>query len=135
MIKWPITYTDYNGVEYTEDFYFNLNRAEVMEMQLNANGALEEYLQQMVDDHDGPKIAEFYRTLILKSYGKKSPDGRRFIKSAAISEEFQQTEAYVNLYMELLNDTEKIKKFTEGVMPKVEADQDKPSLENHMNVL
>lgn len=135
MIKWPITYTDYSGTEYTEDFYFNLNKAEVMELNLNANGAYSEYLQQIVNDHDGPKLAEVFRTLILKSYGKKSPDGKRFIKSDAISEEFQQTEAYVNLYMELLTDADKIKKFIEGIMPKPDNNQDKPSLENHMNAI
>lgn len=135
MIKWPITYTDYNGTEYTEDFYFNLNKAEVMEMNLSANGDYGEYLKRIVDDHDGAKLAEVFRNLILKAYGKKSPDGRRFIKSAAISEEFEQTEAYVNLYMELLGNAETIKKFVDGIMPKPDTDPDKPNIENHMSLV
>lgn len=131
MIKWPITYTDYNGETHTEDFYFNLNKAEVMEMNLNANGAYSEYLQRIVDQRDGAKLAEVYRDLILNSYGEKSPDGRRFVKSKALAESFSQTEAYAELYMQLATEDGAAIKFIEGVLPKVEEQppvQDKPQL-------
>lgn len=131
MIKWPITYTDYNGETHTEDFYFNLNKAEVMEMNLNANGAYSEYLQRIVDQRDGAKLAEVYRDLILNSYGEKSPDGRRFVKSKALAESFSQTEAYAELYMQLATEEGAAIKFIEGVLPKVEEQppvQDKPQL-------
>lgn len=134
MIKWPITYTDYNGEEQTEDFYFNLNKAEIMEMNLHANGAYGEYLQRIVEQRDGVKIADEFRRLILKSYGEKSPDGRRFVKSKEQSEAFEQTEAYVELYMQLATEENAATKFIEGVLPKVKSD-DKPSLEDHMKLV
>lgn len=131
MIKWPITYTDYNGETITEDFYFNLNKAEIIEMNLNANGAYTEYLQRIVDQRDGAKIAEEYRNLILRSYGEKSPDGKRFIKSKELTDAFLQTEAYSELYVQLATEEGAAAKFIEGVLPKVEAQppvQDKPAL-------
>jgi len=135
MIKWPITYTDYNGEQQTEDFYFNLNKAEVMEMQLEANGAYSDYLQRIVDQRDGKKIAQEYRRIILKSYGEKSPDGRRFIKSDELTSAFEQTEAYSELYMQLGTNSELAKKFLEGVFPKVEESDGSPNIENHMSLV
>lgn len=121
MIKWPIKYTDYNGEEREEDFYFNLSKAEVMEMNLEANGAYPEYLQRIVDTRDGEMLAKEFKRFILKSYGEKSPDGRRFVKSEALREAFSQTEAYSELYMQMLSDEAAIQKFITGVLPKVEA--------------
>lgn len=118
MIKWPITYTDYNGDERTEDFYFNLNKAEVMEMNLNANGALSEYYKRLVDLHDGKQIAEEYKKLILSAYGEKSLDGRRFVKSQKLRDEFEQTEAFAELYMQLATEEGAAARFIEGVLPK-----------------
>lgn len=120
MIKWPITYTDYNGETHTEDFYFNLNKAEVMEMNLQHNGTYKQYLERIVEQRDGAKMAEIFRNIILKSYGEKTADGKRFVKSKQLSEEFQQTEAYSELYMQLLTDETAAPKFIEGVMPKAE---------------
>lgn len=133
MIKWPIKYTDYDGNEQSEDFYFNLNKAEVMELNLNANGAYGEYLTRIVEQRDYAKIAAEFKKLILKAYGEKSPDGRRFIKSPTMSDEFQQTEAYSELYMQLATDEEAANKFITGILPKIEQDN-KPSLENHMSL-
>lgn len=135
MIKWPITYTDYNGETHTEDFYFNLNKAEIMEMNLDANGAYAEYLQRMVDQRDAHKLGEEYKRIILKSYGEKSADGRRFVKSKELSEAFEQSEAYVELYMELIADSDKMTKFIEGVFPKIETSDATPNMENHMNLV
>lgn len=118
MIKWPITYTDYNGEERTEDFYFNLNKAEVMEMDLNANGAYADYLKRIVDQRDGKALAEEFKRIITKSYGEKSDDGRRFVKSDELVDAFVQTEAYAELYIQLATDPEATKKFIEGVLPK-----------------
>lgn len=135
MIKWPITYTDYNGETRTEDFYFNLNKAEVMEMQLHHNGAYSEYLKRLVTEQDGKAMAEEYKFLILKSYGKKSDDGRKFVKSKEISEDFQQTEAFSELYMQLATEDEAITKFVNGVFPKLDANDSNPNPENHMTLV
>lgn len=134
MIKWPITYTDYNGETHTEDFYFNLNKAELMEMNFDANGAYADYLQRMVDQRDAIKLGAEYKRIILKSYGEKSADGRRFVKSKELVEAFEQSEAYSELYMELIGDPDKMTRFIEGVLPKVPSD-DKPALENHVSLV
>ena len=94
MLKKTITYHDYNGVEYTQDFYFNLSKAEIMEMELGTTGGLAEMIQKIVAAQDAPSIIKVFKDLILKSYGEKSADGKRFIKSDEISTAFSQTEAY-----------------------------------------
>lgn len=117
MLKKTINYKDYNGEERSEDCYFNLSRAEVTEMELTTEGGLSEMIQGITRDKNVPKIIEVFKMLILKSYGKKSPDGRRFIKSAELSEEFSQTEAYSELFMELATDASAAAAFVNGIMP------------------
>lgn len=134
MIKWPITYTDYNGETVTEDFYFNLNKAEVLEMDLEANGAYAAYLQRIVDQRDGKLLAKEFRKLITNSYGVKSDDGRRFIKSDELRESFVQTEAFSELYVQLASDADAQQKFIEGILPKVQNDGT-PDPEKHMTVI
>lgn len=128
MIKWPITYTDYDGNEHTEDFYFNLSKAEVMEMNLEANGAYGQYLERIVEMRDGKAVAEAFKDIILRSYGEKSPDGRRFIKSKEQTEAFLQTEAYSELYMQLATDEEASERFMRGVLPNIIKEGDTPVL-------
>lgn len=134
MIKWPITYTDYNGEKHTEDFYFNLNKAELMEMNLEAGGAYGEYLKRIVDQHDAKKIGQEFKRLITKAYGEKSPDGRRFVKSDELTDAFTQTEAYAELYVQLASDVELCEKFVQGVLPMVE-NSEAPHIENHMSLV
>lgn len=117
MLKKTITYTDYNSVERTEDFYFNLTKAEIMEMEMTTAGGMGEMIQRIVDAQDVPEIVKIFKQMILKAYGKKSPDGKRFIKSPELSEEFAQTEAYSQLFMELATDSDAAAKFVNGVIP------------------
>lgn len=117
MLKKTITYTDYNGAERTEDFYFNLTKAEIMEMQLSASGGLAEMLQKVVAAKDAPSIVKIFKDLILKAYGEKTPDGKRFIKSEEISMAFAQTEAYSQLFMELATDADAASAFVNGIIP------------------
>ena len=117
MIKKTVTYTDYNGVERTENFYFNLSKAEVMEMELSAEGGMAESIQKVVDAKDAPAIIRVFKDLVLKAYGVKSDDGRRFIKSEKISEEFSQNPAYSILYMELVTDDKLAADFVNGIIP------------------
>lgn len=117
MLKKTMTYTDYNGVERTEDFYFNLTKAEIMEMELSTSGGLAEYIQAIVNAKDAPAIIKVFKELVLKAYGQKSPDGRRFIKKAELTEEFEQTEAYSELFMTLATDADEASKFVNGIMP------------------
>lgn len=123
MLKKAITYTDYNGTERTESFYFNLNKAELMDMELGTVGGMRQLLQNILDKQDIPKIIEAFKTIIFKAYGEKSPDGRRFIKSPALSEAFSQTEAYSELYMSLISDAKAAAAFINGIMPSEIADK------------
>ena len=117
MLKKTITYIDYNGEERKEDFYFNLNKAEIMEMQMSTTGGLDEMIKRIVDAKDAPAIIKIFKDLILKAYGVKSADGKRFMKSDEISNEFAQTEAYSILFMELATDADAAAKFVNGIVP------------------
>lgn len=117
MLKKTITYTDYNGTERTEDFYFNLTKAEIMEMEMGTSGGMAEMIQRIVAAQDAPAIIKIFKELVLKAYGQKSPDGKRFIKNDDLKEEFAQTEAYSQLFMELATDSDAAAKFVNGIMP------------------
>lgn len=117
MLKKTITFTDYNGTQRTEDFWFNLTKAEVLEMELMTKGGLESYITKIVSTQDIPSLVKYFKKLILQSYGEKSDDGRRFIKSKELTEEFKQTEAYSNLFMELATDADAAAKFVNGIVP------------------
>ena len=117
MIKKTITYEDYNGNQRTEDFYFNLTKAEVVKMEMGIKGGLAEMIQRIVAAQDTPAIIEVFEDLILKSYGRKGPDGKRFEKSEELTKEFEQTEAYSQLFMELATDAEKAAEFVNGIVP------------------
>ena len=132
MIKKTITYKDYNQVDRTEDFYFNLSKAEVMEMEMSTSGGLAEMITRIVAAQDQPAIIKIFKDLILKAYGEKSPDGKRFIKSDELSTAFSQTEAYSQLFMELATDAEAASAFVNGIVPADMAKQDaKLSLVNN----
>ena len=117
MLKETITFVDYNGVERTEDFYFNLTNAEVTEMEMSTSGGLAEMINRVVAAQDAPAIIKIFKDLILKAYGIKSPDGTRFIKSDDISTEFSQTEAYSQLFMKLATDADAASRFVNGIVP------------------
>lgn len=120
MLKKTFTYTDYNGVERTEDHYFNLSKAELMEMELSTTGGLAEMINKIVAAQDAPSIVKMFKELVLKAYGQKSDDGRRFIKSKELSDSFAQTEAYSQLFMELATDADAAAAFVNGIVPAME---------------
>ena len=120
MLKKTITYTDYNDVERTEDFYVNLTKAELMEMEMGAVGGLSGMIEKIVSAKDAPAIIKVFKELVLKAYGEKSADGKRFIKSKEISDAFSQTEAYSQLFMELATDADAASKFVNGIAPNME---------------
>lgn len=117
MLKKTITYIDYNDNERKEDFYFNLTQAEVIEMEMSTSGGLVEMINRIVAAQDAPAIISVFKKLILKAYGEKSPDGKRFIKSEEISEAFSQTEAYSQLFTELATNAEAATEFVNGIIP------------------
>lgn len=117
MYKKSITYTDYDGNERTEDFYFNLSQAEVMEMELGTEGGMKNMLEKIVQEKDSKKIIAAFKDIILRSYGEKSPDGKRFMKSEEISNMFSHTEAYSVLFMELATNADAASEFVNGIVP------------------
>lgn len=127
MIKKTITYEDYNGVERTENFYFNLSKAEVMEMEMSTEGGMAEAIQKVVDAKDAPAIIRVFKDLVLKAYGVKSDDGRRFMKTkpdgTRYADDFKETEAYSQIFMELATDADAAAKFVNGIVPKDLAQQ------------
>ena len=120
MLTKPITYTDYDGVERTENFMFNLTKAEIAELNLTAEGGLQAAVQKIIDSRDVPEITKWFKRIIMMSYGEKSADGRRFIKSEELTENFLQTEAYSELFMELISDDNAAAAFVNGIIPKVD---------------
>ena len=121
MIKKTVTYTDYNEVERTENFYFNLSKAEVMEMEMSTEGGMAESIQKIVDAKDAPAIIRVFKDLVLKAYGVKSDDGRRFMKTkpdgTRYADDFKETEAYSQIFMELATDADAAAKFINGIVP------------------
>ena len=120
MLKKTITYTDYDGLERTEEFRFNLTKAELVDMELTTAGTFSETMKRIIAEKDIIRIAKLFKELLLKSYGVKSDDGKRFVKSPELSEAFSQTEAYSDLYIELLSNPEEAAKFFAEVAPKMD---------------
>ena len=118
MLKKTITYIDFDENERTEDFFFNLSKAEVMEMELGVTGGMTQMLNKIVAAQDSKKIVETFKEIILKAYGEKSPDGKRFIKSQELTDAFAQTEAYSELFIELATNADAASAFINGIVPK-----------------
>lgn len=117
MLKKAITFTDYDGIERTENFYFNLSKAECMEMELSTNGGMQQMIEKIISEKDQAKIVKLFKEVILKSYGEKSPDGKHFYKSPEISASFAATEAYSELFMELATNADSATAFMNAVLP------------------
>ena len=117
MLKKTIKYTDYNGTERTEDFYFNLTKAEILDMEMSEAGGLTAKLNRIIESKDNRELMKHFKYIIHRAYGEKSDDGRRFVKSDDISTGFEQTEAYEELFMELFSDATKAAEFVNGIIP------------------
>lgn len=123
MLKKTITYTDFNGEEVSEDFFFHLSKAELIELEMSQEGGLSSWLQKVVAAEDGKSIMEQFKMIILTAYGQKSVDGRRFIKNQDLRDEFASTEAYSVLFVELVTDADAAAVFVNSVIPTDLADE------------
>lgn len=117
MLKKTITYTDYNGVVRTEDFFFNISKAELVEMEVSEINGLGDTLKAIAEANDGKQIIAHFKKIVLDAYGEKSPDGRAFVKSDEIKTHFSQTEAYSVLFMELATQADSATAFINGILP------------------
>jgi hypothetical protein len=117
MLKKTIKFTDYFGEERTQDFYFNLNKSELIEMNFTTTGGMQHMLEEIQNSRDNKRIYELFKSIVLKAYGEKSSDGYRFIKSPELSEAFSQTEAFNELIVEMFSDPGAAAKFMMGIVP------------------
>lgn len=122
MLKKTMTFKDLDGNDITEDFYFALNKAEIAELELSKMGGLSTYIQTLIESENGGEIIRTFKEIIRLSVGRRSADGRRFEKSEQITNDFMQTNAYPDLFMELATNGEAAAEFIRGIVP-IEAQQ------------
>lgn len=120
MIKKTVSYVDYDGNDRVENFYFNLTQTELTDLSVKHSGGLNDYIQSIIDAKDVKELYSLFKEIIDMSYGKKSEDGRRFMKSQEILDDFKQTLAYDKLVVSLANDEEEAAAFIKGVIPSPE---------------
>lgn len=118
-----MTYDDFNGEKVTEDLYFNLSKAELLEMNFHAKGGLVNYIEAMINSRDTQEISEFFKLILVKSYGEKTPDGKHFMKTPEIAQQFQCSVPYSELYTKLSTDADAASEFINAVIPKDLADE------------
>ena len=118
MFKRPITYEDFNGDTATEEFYFNLTKSEIVELEVGYDGGLEATIQRIIKAQDNKALLNEFKKLVLLSYGVKSDDGKRFIKNDELREAFSQTAAYDALFIELATNDDSAATFIKGIVPK-----------------
>lgn len=136
MLMKTITFTDYNGVERTENHYFNLNKSELVKwLTTSGDYTLDKVLERLTTERDGKKIMDIFENLLSISYGRKSLDGRKFEKNDEIWKDFFQTEAYDSLFMELITDAQHALKFINGVIPKDLVEEIEQDIKNNPNKL
>lgn len=124
MLTKKITYTDYNGEERTETFYFNISKAELTKLQFMHPGGYSEYLERIIASKDIAQLMQAFDDLVDLSYGEKSEDGKRFIKSAELTKAFKETEAYSEMFTELLSNAEAAQQFATGILPPIDMTED-----------
>jgi hypothetical protein len=117
VLKKTITYQDFNGEMVSEDFFFHLSKAELVELEMSHSDGLSASLQRIIDAEDNKSIVAEFKNIILTAYGKRSSDGRRFTKNQELRDEFISTEAYSALFMELITDTDAAIEFVNGIIP------------------
>ena len=133
MLKKTIKYKDFNGEDREDTFFFNLTKAELAELELTTEGGLNTRIKAIIEAKNQAEIIRIFKEIILKAYGEKSEDGKRFKKTDSnglpLSVAFSETEAYSNLFMELATDDEAAAAFISGIIP---ADIDKAELEKEV---
>jgi hypothetical protein len=118
MLKLPTTYEDYNGVTHTEDFYFNITKPELIELEVEYKMGFQEHLQAIIETEDRKQLIAEFKRILTMTYGQKTPDGKRFIKNDELTEAFTQHPAYPVIYMLLATDYNYAADFIAGIVPK-----------------
>lgn len=118
MLKRDIKYTDFNGDEQTDTFYFNLTRAEIVELEYVEKGGLDEFIRTIVKTEDHKALIKLFKQIVLMAYGQKSDDGKRFIKNDQLREDFEQSAAFDELFIQLATNETTMSTFIQGILPK-----------------
>lgn len=109
MLKQKVQYEDFDGATQVEDLYFNLNRMELIALQSRyGKEDMAAYIDKLVEDKDIEKVYEILNDIVLSAYGIRSEDGKRFLKSETIREEFKQSLAYDALIEDFHDETRKV---------------------------
>lgn len=117
MLKKTITYKNFNNEEVSEDFYFHLTEAEITKLEMGQKGGLSEALKRIIESEDGAGVIEILQHIILTAYGKRSEDGKRFIKNDLLRQEFESTQAFSDLFMEMATNADAASTFVNGIIP------------------
>lgn len=118
MLKKTIKYNNpFTGEEVEETFYFHLSKAELIELEMGTEGGLSEALKRIVAEENPKKIIAEFKNIILSAYGERSENGRFFKKTQQLRDEFESSEAYSALFMEILTDAEAAAVFVNSIVP------------------
>ena len=118
MLKKTVKYEDFDGNEREEDFYFNLTKAELIDLEMSNEGGLDKFLDRIMKEKSSVKLIDMFKKIVIMAYGVKSDDGKRFVKNDTVREEFLSTNAYSEIFTELASDADAAAKFMVGIMPK-----------------
>lgn len=118
MYKKTLEYEDFNGDKVKEDLYFNLSKAELLEMNFRSKGGLKNYIESIINARDQNTLTDIFKSLLLKSYGIKSPDGKKFMKNDQIREDFECSIPYDIMFTTLASDAKEAAAFVNGIIPK-----------------
>lgn len=116
MIKKTVTFTNYNDQEVTKSYYFNIDKLEAAELELEY-GDLIETVEELLESSDGKKVYGIFKEIILNAVGQKSADGNSFIKNQQIRDEFAGSPALGEIIMDMFKNPEAAGPFLEGMLP------------------
>lgn len=118
MLKETITFTNFDGKQVTETHYFNLTRAELVQWEMEHNEGVAEYFLRISQSNNKPELGQAFHDFLRRTYGLKSEDGNRHMKSEEISENFEHSAAFDEFYIKLITDEGFAGRFIKGVLPK-----------------
>lgn len=116
MLKKVVKYVDFEGEERSDTLYFNLTEPEVVRLDVQFEGGLEEYISNLDEKVAPENILSLFEKVIRASYGEKGEDGRHFIKNEEMIDMFNQSAAYAALFVELVQNADQATIFFNGLL-------------------
>lgn len=139
MFTANITYVDFDGNNQTEEVRMNLTKPECksLDLKYESEGGIFQHLKNLIGDKKGSEIPQkpmydFLIELIEIAYGRKSDDGRRFIKKnldgSPLAYEFMDSACCARFIEMLFTDEIDLETFINSVFPEV-PDEDRKKAE------